>query len=279
MTYRENQLAKLANVEVHTGVGEMTADEVLGYGADKVVIATGARWSGDGTSGVTMAPIDEADDARPQFLTPEQVMAGKELGERVVVLDGEGVNVGIAMAELCADRGKDVTVITQLGDVAAFSMLSGEYVGLQRLINEKDITTLTKHWVESIRVGNSVEITAFDLYRDSYRRKPATPGEYPREMSGKTTTLDCDSVILATSRIPNDALYRALKERKGDRVSAGIAAVVRAGDCVTPRLIHNTIFDGHRVAREFESKNPERPLPYIRERHIWGDDTMPSLAR
>jgi|TARA_B100000470_G_C19606314_1_gene308926 dimethylamine/trimethylamine dehydrogenase len=46
-----------------------------------------------------------------------------------------------------------------------------------------------------------------------------------------------------------------------------------------PRLIYNTIFDGHRLAREFESENPERPLPYIRERRIWGDDTMPTLNR
>ena len=275
VSYREGQLEKLPNA----GVGEMTADEVLGYGADKVVIATGARWSTDGTSGVTMAPLDEADDSRPQFATPEQVMAGKELGERVVVLDGEGVNVGIAMAELCADQGRDVTVITQLGDVAAFSMLSGEYVGLQRLINEKNIATLTKHWVESIQVGNSVEVTAFDLYRDSFRRKPAKTGDYPREMSSKTTTLECDSVILATSRIPNDALYRELKERKSEWARAGLAAVVRAGDCVAPRLIYNTVFDGHRLAREFESENPERSLPYIRERRIWGDDTMPTLTR
>jgi len=60
---------------------------------------------------------------------------------------------------------------------------------------------------------------------------------------------------------------------------ADLAAVVRVDDCVAPRLIYNTIFDGHRLAREFESENPERPLPYIRERRIWGDDTMPTLNR
>ena len=279
VSYREGQLAKMPNVEIHTGIGEMSADEVLAYGADRVVIATGARWSGDGTSGVTMAPLDEADAARPQFATPEQVMAGKELGERVVVLDGEGVNVGIALAELCADRGKDVTVVAQLSDVAAFSMLSGEYVGLQRLIHEKNIATLTSHWVESINVANTVRVEAFNLYRDGYRRNPAAPGEYPRVMSSETTALECDSVILATSRIPNDALYRELKERQSEWSGAGLAAVVRAGDCVTPRLIYNTIFDGHRVAREFESASPERPLPYIRERRLWSaGDTMPGAA-
>ena len=33
-TYREAQLAKLKSVEVYLGVGEMTADDVLAYGAD-----------------------------------------------------------------------------------------------------------------------------------------------------------------------------------------------------------------------------------------------------
>jgi dimethylamine/trimethylamine dehydrogenase len=279
VSYRQTQLEKMKTVEIHTGVGRMSADDVLGYGADRVVIATGARWSADGTAGVTMAAIDGADAARPQIATPEQVMAGKELGERVVVIDGEGVNAGMAMAELCADLGKQVTLVTQLADVAAFSALSGEYVGLRRLIHEKDIATLTSHWVESIEVANTVRIETFNLYRDGYRRKPAKTGDYPREMSGETTTLECDSVILATSRIPDDALYRELKARRDEWEETDLAAVVRAGDCVVPRLIYNTVFDGHRLAREFESENPERPLPYIRERRIWGDDTMSVLNR
>ncbi len=38
------------------------------------------------------------------------------------------------------------------------------------------------------------------------------------------------------------------------------------------------IFEGHRIAREFESPNPMKPLPYIRERTIWGQETMPRLS-
>ncbi len=49
ITYRQAQLAKLKKqVEVHLGVGRMSADDVLGYGADRVVIATGSHWSADG---------------------------------------------------------------------------------------------------------------------------------------------------------------------------------------------------------------------------------------
>ena len=49
ITYRQIQLDKLKNVETHLGVGKMSANDVLEYGADKVVIATGAHWSIDGT--------------------------------------------------------------------------------------------------------------------------------------------------------------------------------------------------------------------------------------
>src|SRR3990172_9006315 len=38
ITYRPIQFGKLKTVEVHTGVGEMSAGDVLQYGADKVVI-------------------------------------------------------------------------------------------------------------------------------------------------------------------------------------------------------------------------------------------------
>jgi hypothetical protein len=37
---------------------------------------------------------------------------------------------------------------------------------------------------------------------------------------------------------------------------------------VAPRLIADVIFDGHRLAREIDSPNPEEPLPYKRERRV-----------
>jgi dimethylamine/trimethylamine dehydrogenase len=48
----------------------------------------------------------------------------------------------------------------------------------------------------------------------------------------------------------------------------GITAVYRIGDCVAPRLIADVVFDGHRLAREIDSPNPEEPLPYKRERRV-----------
>ena len=53
-----------------------------------------------------------------------------------------------------------------------------------------------------------------------------------------------------------------------------IGGIYQAGDCYAPRLIADAVFEGHRIAREFESDNPQRPLPFLRERMIWGRDNI-----
>src|SRR3546814_4942471 len=48
VTYRESQLSRMANVRILRGTGKVTADDILNYGASHVVLATGARWVGNG---------------------------------------------------------------------------------------------------------------------------------------------------------------------------------------------------------------------------------------
>jgi dimethylamine/trimethylamine dehydrogenase len=279
ITYRQTQLDKLKNVELHTGVGPMSDDDVIGYGADKVVVATGAHWRGDGMNGATHEPIPGAEASLPQCLTPEQVMSGKPVGERVVIIDSDGYFTGIAMAELMADQGKEVSIITQFGEVAPYTEFTLEAPNLQRLLREKRIRMHTLHWVEKIEVNNTVKVTAFDAYRDGYRiTLPPKTGEAPRRMSTEVTEIACDSVIFVTQRASNNALYKALHARKGEWAKNGLRAVYRIGDCHTPRLIQLAIFEGHRLAREFETASPQNPLPYIRERQIWGSRTYPEIG-
>ena len=88
----------------------------------------------------------------------------------------------------------------------------------------------------------------------------------------------CDSVALITSRLPNGELYRELKARAGEWTEKEIGGIYRIGDCHAPRQLMNAILDAHRIAREFDSPDPERPLPWIRERQIWGIRMVPSLG-
>ena len=271
VSYRTIQLGKLKNVEVHTGVGEMSADDVLGYGADKVVLATGSNWAKDGMSGANYNTIPGADASLPQILTPEQVMAGKEVGERVCVLDADGYFTGIGMAELMADAGKQVSVITHYDVVGPMHEFTAELSVLRRMMNEKGITALTGRWVDRLDVENQVRVVHYDLYRGGYERAAGpTSGEAPFEESEASENLDVDSVILVTARKPNRALWDALKARQDEWAGEGITGVYQAGDCYAPRMIAEAVFDGHRIAREFESENPQAPLPVKRERILWG---------
>lgn len=278
ISYRQIQLQKLKNVEVHTATGAMNVDDVLGYGADKVILATGARWRSDGVNGVTHEPIPGADASLPQCLTPDQVMSGKEVGGRVVVIDSDGYFTGIAMAEMMADRGKNVTIVTHFNEPAPYTEYTLEAPNIQRLLREKGIRRYTSHWIESIEVKNTVRIAAFDVYRDGFRIVfPPKTGELPRRAGTDVVKIDCDSVILVTQRASNNGLYKTLKARKAEWEKRGIRAVYRVGDCHTPRLPQLSIFEGHRLAREFESENPQIAQPFIRERHIWGRETYPPI--
>jgi dimethylamine/trimethylamine dehydrogenase len=278
ITYRETQLAKLGNVEVHTGVGEIGADDVLKYGAEKVVICTGARWNCDGNSYLTMEAIPGIDAGRPAFATPDQVLAGKEIGERVIVVDADGYLAGIGMAEYLADQGKEVSLVTQHGEAAPMTHFTLEFANVQRMMNEKGIKQHVHHWVEEVDVGNVLKVKVYNIYRDGYLRSTEPKhNELPRRKGTEFKELECDTVVLATGRVPNDALYRELQERQSEWEKEGMRGVYQAGDCFAPRVTADVIFDGHRLAREFEADNPRRQRPYIRERMIWGMDPQPAF--
>lgn len=82
-----------------------------------------------------------------------------------------------------------------------------------------------------------------------------------------------DTVVLCTTRIPNDDLYHELQSDPEALKEEGIEQVHLIGDAAAPRVIAESIFDGHRLAREIDSANPAIPLPFIRERRLWGDST------
>jgi dimethylamine/trimethylamine dehydrogenase len=84
---------------------------------------------------------------------------------------------------------------------------------------------------------------------------------------------EVDSVVLCTARISDDQLYRELKADKARLEAEGIEGLYVIGDASAPRMIVDSIFDGHRLAREIDSPHPEMPLPFIRERRLWGESS------
>jgi dimethylamine/trimethylamine dehydrogenase len=278
--YRESQIARMPNVTVMRGTGLVTAQDILDYGARRVVLATGARWAGNGLGASGPDTIPGIDATLDHFVTPEQFFAGKAIGDRVVVLDSDGYFMAISIAEVLADQGKQVTLVTHLETVAPMTALTLEGYNLRRMLREKGIKERTGHWVDKVdKAGNGVEVVLYDRYRDGSRRT-TTPetGVYPRRLGDAVEILDCDSVILCTSREAKTELYDGVMALKPRWREAGLETLVRSGDCLAPRYLADAIFDGHRIAREFESVNPERPKAIIRERQIWGHETFPKLG-
>jgi dimethylamine/trimethylamine dehydrogenase len=245
--YRSIQLDKLANVEVITG-RRMSTSDVLDYGAQLVVIATGSSWRGDGVQPEHDA-IAGADHSVPHILTPEQVVTdGKRppTAGPVVVYDADGYYVGPGIAELLAGEGYDVHLVTPFGIVSPVSDASLEGEMLRKHLHESGITAHRDVRVTSINPG-SVE------GRDEFDRP---------------WSMGCAATVLVTQQRSEDSLYQELLADPAALDAAGIEAVYAIGDAVAPRPISESVFDGHRLAREIDSDDPMRPLPYLRERTL-----------
>jgi dimethylamine/trimethylamine dehydrogenase len=234
-TYRQVQLAKLENVELLLDT-ELTVPEVVADGAEIVVLATGAHWRADGLNSLTHGPIPTADGAR--VLTPEDVMVRGERPEGpVVVYDCDGYFVAGGIADLLALEGYDVTLVTPFATLAPFMRYTLELWRFNRDLRTHGIAVVTDHRLEAVHAG-SLELA--DAWTD------ARP------------TLDADTVVLVTTRQPNDILWRGLAQAD--------FPVYRVGDCLAPGTIADCVFSGHRLGREIDSPDPRTPLAPIRER-------------
>jgi len=245
VNWRRIQLDKLSNVEVIPET-RLSPEAVRTYGADLVVVATGAFWSPVGLNRDTHEPIAGADASLPHVLTPEQVMVeGKSPpGERVAVYDCDGYFMGPDLAEQLAVAGFRVDLVTSLEDVAPFAHATLEQALLKRRLHES-----------GVRLHRGVVLERVEPGLVSGR------GEF-----GEPYELETDAVVLVTQRVSDEALYLELAAEEERLRAEGIEAVYRIGDCVAPQLIADAIFDGHRLAREIDAENPAVPLPWRRER-------------
>jgi dimethylamine/trimethylamine dehydrogenase len=238
--WRRAQLARLANVDVVTGL-ELDVSAAREYGADIIIVATGASWRKDGASHVTHAAIPGAE--LPHVVTPELIISGcANIRGRVLVYDCEGYYMGVGMTELLANRGHPVAFATPSPVVAPFLDTTDEGPPVRQRLIDKAV---------DLRTDTTITAIEKDITH-SYQ-------------FGRHREDEFETVVLVTSRQSNDKLYRALVANPEELSANGIKAVYAIGDCVAPRLIADCIFDGHRLAREIDSPNPRRPLPYARE--------------
>ena len=169
-------------------------------------------------------------------------------GRRVAVVDYEGYFTGTALAELLRGEGYEVEFVTRHEAVAPLADQTLEGLPVRRRLHELGIRRIARCVVERIAREGGIELV----------------GEF-----GARSTLEVDARRAGhPARLRRRALPRAGRPTPTALEREGIEAVYRIGDCVAPRLIADAIFDGHRLAREIDSPDPARPLPYLRERPL-----------
>jgi dimethylamine/trimethylamine dehydrogenase len=228
--WRVTQLNKLPNVEVFLD-SRLDAQQILEFGADRVVLATGATWRRNGVGRSHIAPIPGHQGEH--VLSAEDILDGARPGGRVVVFDDDHYYLGSVVASALAAAGAEVTIVSPAAAVSAWSQNTDEQVLTQmRLMGE----------------GVRIEVQT-DL---------ATIGEKSLELScvytGDKREIPADHVVLVTSREPNDANYSELCER---------IDITRVGDCSSPGIIAAAVMAGHRYARTMDA--PEQDVPFLRD--------------
>jgi len=229
--WRLNQIEKLPNVTVYLESG-VDVDQILEFGADRVVIATGSLWRRTGIGRWHETPIEGWD--RPSVLTPDDILAGVIPAGPVVVYDDDHYYIGGVIAEALRRAGLDVTLVTPANEVSTWTRHTEEQHRIQAMILGMGITLETGTSV--VRVDES-SVTVASVHTERERH------------------VEARSVVMVTSREPRDALFHAL---------AGRIAIDRIGDCLAPGTIATSVYSGHRYARELDAEVPAG-VPFLRE--------------
>jgi mycofactocin system FadH/OYE family oxidoreductase 2 len=205
-----NQLAECRRlgVTIHYGVGVWPGlvDERR---PDHVIVATGAE-----AARPWWAPAEAQ-----QVVDVRAVLDGsaQPFGD-VVVIDELGFHHATSVAELLADRGCSVEVVTN-------GMVVGQDLG---------ITLDMENWWMRADAKGIAQST--DLVPMGVDGRTLNLLHHP---TGVNVTRTPDWVVLAVAANPLDWLYHDLK-------AAGVS-VQRVGDCVAPRRAHAAVIDGDRA--------------------------------
>jgi dimethylamine/trimethylamine dehydrogenase len=241
--WRVGRLQEMANVEIYLD-SELGASDLLKFGYDHVIVATGATWRKDGVGVSNAWPVPISDDAL--VYVPEDIYAGSRIDGPVVIFDDDNFYLGGLIAEKLRGEGRDVTLVSSESVVSAWTDHTLEQHRIQKRVLEMGIKVIPKHNLLQVE-GGAVEIAC--LYTE--RRQ----------------VVDAASLVMITSRQPNNKLYLDLISDFEALADVGITSVQAIGDCDVPSTIAAAVYDGHRAAREMDAPPANPDLPFRRE-HI-----------
>jgi dimethylamine/trimethylamine dehydrogenase len=238
--YRAHMISKLPNISIYPE-SRLSAADVLDLEHSDVVIATGSHWRRDGVGSLGEEPalIDDA-----AVMTPEDVFAGAQLAESVMIYDDEHYAIGGALAERLAGEGKQVTLVTPAPMVSGWTQMTDEQHFIQARLLGLGVKLVLSRRLVGVRAG---EIDIACVY------------------TGAIETMTFGSLVLVTGRLADGDLYDELSGNPERLKAAGIRSLTQVGDCLAPSSIADAVFAGHRFAREFDEPKqdaaPQRERP------------------
>lgn len=207
--YYESELGRLT-VELLLGT-TVTADELVEFAPDVLVVATGGRATVPAVPGI----------AGPHVVTAIQVLSGQaSLSERVLVVGGfESHLAGPTVAEFAADQGRSVELISEHADFAKDAEDGTRFALIKRLAQKGVAFSSLHRLVDTEGDGATVANT----------------------LTGARRPLPSTTVVLACGLVPNDELVKDLRGR--------LPEVHVIGDALAPRRLMHATLEGARVGR------------------------------
>ena len=227
--WRIGQIGKLPNVSVYLD-SVLSAQDVLDFGAEHVVLATGCHWRRDGFGRSNGLGI-EGLASHPAVFTPDDLMDGRLPSGRVAVFDDDGFYYASVAADLLHQHGCQVSYVTPEDSVAPWSVNTLDYRHIRKRMAKQGIDVRVSHAI--VRFEGTL-LTLENIWDGTIIEQP------------------CDAVVAVTSRLPDDALYQSLLLREPEWADAGIQSLRCIGDAEAPGLIAHAVYAGHRYARELE---------------------------
>jgi dimethylamine/trimethylamine dehydrogenase len=243
MDWRLTQLKKMKNVSIYPS-SPITAEEILGTGAQNILLATGATWRRDGMGRTLRKPIHGSD--LQNVFSPDNLMGDKSvIGNSVsgdwVIYDDDHYYIGGVLAELLAEQGCHVSLVTPAPLISYWSQFTLEQERIQQKLMQLGVQLYPQHILDKIE---SDCVTLINT------------------ISGEGRELPREGVVLVSDRISNDVLYYELKPALDE---GRIRSLRLIGDAEAPNIIAQAVFSGHLAAREFEEEKVEE-TPFKVER-------------
>jgi 2,4-dienoyl-CoA reductase-like NADH-dependent reductase (Old Yellow Enzyme family)/pyruvate/2-oxoglutarate dehydrogenase complex dihydrolipoamide dehydrogenase (E3) component len=188
---------------------------------DHIVVASGARYRRDGFQGQTGKPLPGWETGHCVTWDEVALDRVKVSGDVLVVDEMADVAAPLTAVKL-AKLGLRVKLLTKWPMIGWETAAEVYLHWILTYLYEADVEIITDHAVKKI---DRTEVEIVNIYQPS-RARPVT----------------ADTIVMATSRSSENAMYHLLRER-GRSVEA-------IGCAVAPRTVYEATLEGHRAARK-----------------------------